>query len=447
MNDPFGELLLFSGATIGGLLIALLVTHLCLSSLAGYPGATYAICFAVVFILESVFRVREYADKSIDLQIIVKVASWMYIFAFAITRLPRYVESLVSLPQLAWLLFFGLALYSSSYSPSPAYSLAAIFSVVAFYLYFISLYSEYDEVAVLTSVTAAMATIAACSLIVYFAAPQLGRFSEWRDNVYTLGTRLSGIAGQPNAMGEICAFGLLVLIFCWREARDRLGSVLSWSFIIVLAVALVMSYSRSSISLVLMILAAKRLLHTRYLPWIAFCAMLGITCLLLLIPFSEQVMVALSRSGDAAEIETGTSRTQIWDTVTKLAEMKFWTGWGYGASVFILPHYSAYMKETAPHAHDLVLQIWLTMGALGVIVFVAAFLLQFIEAAIRRDGLSVLLLSFVIVNGLMEPGAFAGIASMPTVALAIAVARSCRRSTAIRSRRRWVTQFVGSAHT
>jgi hypothetical protein len=44
----------------------------------------------------------------------------------------------------------------------------------------------------------------------------------------------------------------------------------------------------------------------------------------------------------------------------------------------------------------------------------------------RRDALSVSLLGFLIINGLMEPGAFAGIANMSTVALALAVARGYR---------------------
>jgi O-antigen ligase len=431
MTDPLGELLLFIAAAAGGTLITLLLVYVGLNSLAGSRAATYGVCFASVFILEAVFRVREYADKSIDLQIIIKVLSWLYIFGFGLTRLPRYIGSLVSLPNAFWILFFGWALYSSSYSPNPAYSVVAIFSVIAFWLYFLSLLPDSDDVAVLLSLAAAAAAIAFCSLIVYFAVPQLGRMSEWHGNVYAVGTRLSGITGTPNAMGEVAAFGLLILFLCWRGARERLGRALSLSCALVLGLALIMSYSRMSMGAVLVILGLRRMMRTRYLPWVAFWLICGIVCLLLLLPYSEQVMIALSREGDAAEIETGTARLQIWDTVIKLAEMKFWTGWGYGSSVFILPHYSSYMRETPPHAHDILLQIWLTMGAIGVLLFVTAFVLQLVQASLRRDSVAVALLGFVAINGLMEPGAFAGIASIPTIALAIAIARSCRYLTAI----------------
>jgi hypothetical protein len=63
---------------------------------------------------------------------------------------------------------------------------------------------------------------------------------------------------------------------------------------------------------------------------------------------------------------------------------------------------------------------------------VIAFLAQVLYAALRRDALSISLLGLVIVNGLMEPGAFTGVANMSTVALAMAVARGYRRNVPIR---------------
>jgi len=75
MSDPLGELLLFGAATTGGMLIALLLTYVAFNSLSGSRAASLGVCAAGVFILESVFRVREYGDKSVDLQIMVKVVS------------------------------------------------------------------------------------------------------------------------------------------------------------------------------------------------------------------------------------------------------------------------------------------------------------------------------------------------------------------------------------
>ena len=424
MDNPIMQLV--AGSTAG--VVLTLATYTCLTSLFGNRAAVLVGCFVVVFLVESIFRVRQYSDKSIDLQIMLKIVSWCYIFLFAVLRIPKYIGALTSAPRIFWMILFAWALYSATYSLNPSYSAVAILSVIAFFLYFISLETETDDVTILLTVSSAIAAIAFVSLIVYFAVPQLGRMSEWQGGAYVVGHRLSGIVGTPNAMGETAALGLVLLAMKWREMEQRLNPTILSLFCLVCGVALIMSYSRTSIFSVLAILGANRVMRTRYLPWIIFLAIGALVCVLVLVPYSEQVMIALSRSGDASEIETGTARTQIWDTVSKLAEMKFWAGWGYASSVFLLPNYAAYMGEAPPHAHNIVLQLWLTVGMIGVIAFVIALLAQALYAAWHRDALSLALLGFVIINGAMEPGAFAGIANMATVALAMAAARGSRRN-------------------
>jgi exopolysaccharide production protein ExoQ len=429
VDDPI--VLMVVGSAI--VLFLTLAAYTCLASLVGDRAAVWIGCFVVVFLVESMFRVRQYADKSIDLQVVLKIVSWCYIFLFAVLRIPKYIGALTSAPRVFWMVFLAWALYTTVYSPNPSYSAVATFSMVAVILYFLALETEPDDLAAVLTVTSAIAAIAFVSIIVYFADPSLGRMSEWRDGAYLVGDRLSGIVGAPNAMGETTALGLVLLAMNWREIRGRLGPSIPLLFCGVCGVALVMSYSRTSMLSVAAILGINHLMRTRYLPWIALLAIGALVCILVLVPYSEQVMIAISRSGDASEIETGTTRAQIWDTVIKLADMRFWQGWGYASSVFILPNYAAYMGQTPPHAHNIVLQLWLTVGMIGVILFVIAFLAQVLYAAWRGDALSVSLLAFVIINGSMEPGAFAGIANMPTIALAMAVARGCRRNVSVRA--------------
>jgi O-antigen ligase len=296
------------------------------------------------------------------------------------------------------------------------------------FLYFMALGTVGDDTAVVVAVSSAVAAVSIVSIIVYFAAPQLGRMSEWQNGAYVIGRRLSGIAGDPNEMGEAAALGLLLTAIKWSDFKQRLGLLLSVTFCLSFVTALIMSGSRTSLASVVVILGMKRVMRTRYLPSVVLLVIAGVVCVLLLVPYSEQVMILLARSGEAAEIETGTARTQIWDTVIKLAETNFWSGWGYGSSVFVLPNYAAYMGEAPPHAHNIVLQVWFTTGMIGLVLFLIAFSAQALESALRRDTLAVSLLAFVIFNGLMEAGAFAGIASIPTVALAMAVARQRGRA-------------------
>jgi hypothetical protein len=422
MDDPV--VLLVGGSAAAFVLV--LAAYICVRSMLGDRTAIWIGCFMGIFLLDSIFRVRHFSDKSVDLQIIIKIASWCYIFLFALLRLPKYVGALTSAPGLFWTILLVWAFYTASYSPNPSYSAIAIFSVTAFFLYFLSLGAELDDVSVVLAVSSAIAAIAFISIIVYFANPSLGRMSEWRGDDYIVGTRLSGIVGTPNAMGEIAALGLVLLALNWREIGRRLGLLIPFLICLLCVSALIMSNSRTSMMSVAAILGINRMMRTRYLPWIVLLAIAALVGILVIVPYSEQVMIALSRSGDAAEIETGTARTPIWDTAIKLAETKFWFGWGYASSVFVLPSYAAYMGEAPPHAHNIVLQLWLTTGMIGVAAFVIAFLAQVLHAVSRRDALSVSLLGFLIINGLMEPGAFAGIANMSTVALALAVARGYR---------------------
>ncbi len=421
--NPIVQLLAGSAAAV----VLTLAAYACLTSLFGNRAAVLVVCFAVVFLVEAIFRVRQYSDKSIDLQIMLKIVSWCYILLFAVLRIPKYLGALTSVPRIFWMILFAWALYSATYSLNPSYSAVAILSVIAFFLYFMSLETEIDEVTIVLTVSSAIAALAFVSLIVYFAVPQLGRMSEWQGAAYVVGSRLSGIVGTPNAMGEIAALGLVLMATTWREMEQRLNPTILFLFALVCGVALIMSYSRTSMFSVFAILGISRLVRTRYLPWIILLAIGALVCVLVLVPYREQVMVAISRSGDASEIETGTARAQIWDTVIKLAEMKFWSGWGYASSVFLLPNYKAYMGEAPPHAHNIVLQLWLTVGMIGLVAFVIALVAQVLYAAWHRDALSLALLGFVIINGAMEPGAFAGIADMSTVALAMAVARGVRR--------------------
>ena len=141
------------------------------------------------------------------------------------------------------------------------------------------------------------------------------------------------------------------------------------------------------------------------------------------------------------EIETGTGRAQIWSLVIKLAQSNFWTGQGYASTVFILPDYSDYMSHAPPHAHNMWLQLWLTTGMIGVILFSLAFVSQTIRAILDKDGLSITFLAFVMLDGITEPSAFAGVAHLSTVVLLIAAARSIHGSSALPS---WTSTAASS---
>jgi O-antigen ligase len=426
LGDPVVALLAATAATA----CTIIFIYIGLGALAGNRTAIYIVVFLVIFLIDVIFRVRDYTDKSIDFQIILKVGTLCYAFLFALAWLPRYFSDLLKPAPLIWSAFFGWALYTTTYSPSPIYSLVSLFSVVSVFLFFIAVFGADEENGVLTTIVVTIATICCISLIVYVVAPGFGRLSEWRGNDFVVGTRLSGITGNPNAMGTIAAVALLILGLRWRDFNIQLGRKVCGALALPCGLALVLSHSRTSIASVILILTIRKVMQTGYRPFVILFFGTAFFAVLVMVPFIDQIMVLVSRSGNAAEIMTGTTRTQIWSMVSSLAEMRFWSGWGYASTIFVLPLYFDYMGESAPHAHNLFMQTWFCVGATGLILLVTALLLQIRQALYEKDSLSLGLIALVVFTGMMEPGAFAGMVNMATIALAIAVARGARHQTA-----------------
>lgn len=415
-------LIVFLAASAGalGLIVALYVVYL---ALIGRRWAVYALVAVVVFLLDAVFRTRDFEDKSVDFQIVLKLACWGLIFLIATIRFSRFYSSLFQPAQALWLAFFCWLCVSTLYAPSFIYSAAAVFSLAALYLFALSLSRDYDPDTVLAAAIAGIAAFCLVSIIVYFAVPSFGRLDEWAKGVRVVGNRMSGIAGTPNSMGRIAAFGLLILAFRWRAIVERLGFRLTAAGAIMMAVCLLVSNSRTSLALLIVIVGLSTIMTPQRLPYVLLGIAGAVLALLLILPYSNEIMVMLSRSGDASEITTGTSRSHIWEIVSQLAASKFWTGWGYGSSVFIIPTYAKSIGHTALHSHNIMLQLWFSVGMIGVLLFVAALAAQLHRAVRIGDGLTVAFIAFTMLNGITESSAFTGLANITTLSLVLAIGR------------------------
>ena len=401
----------------------------------GRPWAVMFLVFITIFLLDSIFRARPYADKSIDIQIILKAGSWGLIFLFSLMHLRRYAAVFFRPPHLLWLLFFSWMLATTPNSPNPVYTAMAVFSVVALYFAFLALHVDYDRDLVLTVVLASCLIVVALSLLAYVAMPSLGRLEEWQGEAHVQSHRLSGITGTPNGIGLISAWCVLLIAIHWQALRRYLyGSILFFGGMAAL-LALALSQSRTSIGILVVLTGITYTLRRRFTPYMLVGGAVVATIIAIFaINDSDHLFRLLSRSGNLVEIETGTGRAQIWSLVIKLAQSSFWTGRGYASTVFILPDYTDYTGHAPPHAHNMWLQIWLTTGMIGVILFSLAFVSQTVRATLDKDGLSLTFLSFIMLDGITESSAFTGVAHMSTVVLLIAAARSIGRSPGISSR-------------
>jgi O-antigen ligase len=313
----------------------------------------------------------------------------------------------------------------------------AALSILSFYIFFASLPSEVRNDDVLLAILAGIAFLAASSLALYVLVPSFARMHVWAGAQQVLSGRLSGLAGHPNTIGRLCCFGILVTVNQWSNL-NQFGRFAPLLVFALLALTLLLSNSRTSISITLVLLFVYLFARARNLPYILMLFAAAALAFLLLEPYAESLMRMLSRSGDAQEIATGTSRTHIWAVVKMLIAEKPVLGWGYGSSVFIMPQYARFMGHAAPHAHNMFLQLWLTTGLVGMVGFTVALTSRFAIALRNREAFTVVLLLFVVLNGLSESSAFGGVANITTVALCFAATSFTRGRFAetVRSRER-----------
>ncbi|MFN0194274.1 MAG: O-antigen ligase family protein [Aestuariivirga sp.] len=415
LNDPMSLALVFGLPLLA--VAAMVVWH----ALAGDKFALLIVLAGAIFMLDAVVRVRAYDDKAIDFQIMLKAGSWALLALLAMNGLGAALRSMFSTERLLWTLLFGYLLLTSLYAPSPVYSVVAAFSIVSFYLFFAGTLHRLPVEHVMIAILIGIAALAIGSLIVYFAVPSLGRMRIWSGNQQILSMRLSGLAGHANSIGRLCCLGIILLAVHWKQLRAfwRPAPLLT---LLLLATTLLLSNSRTSIAITVIVLAVYWFGKLRVMPYLLLAAAFAAVILVAVTPYSEQIMAMLSRSGDADEIMTGTSRTHIWAVANMLGSQRPWFGWGYGSSVFVMPAYQDLMGHAAPHAHNIFLQLWMTTGIVGVMLFVAALVSRFLLAVWRDERLVIALLLFVFFNGLTESSAFGGVANITSVVLCLAAA-------------------------
>jgi exopolysaccharide production protein ExoQ len=183
-----------------------------------------------------------------------------------------------------------------------------------------------------------------------------------------------GIFGNKNVLGR-CMVLSTVLFFL--RARMPSGRILSLAAAGLSMSLVVLSRSASAI----VVLSALLALIPMFILWssrnrlaiamlIIGVVVLGTVCLLL-VANSEVVLTALGKE------PTLTGRTELWEAVwSRILERPwlgygyeaFWTGW-QGASAAVL---EAVGWET-PHAHNGVLDLWLSLGFIGVATFAVSF--------------------------------------------------------------------------
>jgi O-antigen ligase len=382
--------------------------------------AMYTMIFVAVFMIDTTFRVRDYSDKGIDFQIALKIAIWITILVVSLIQAPRWLPQMLHPTNIPVLMFLGWLFFTATVSSIPEYSAVAAFSICAYILFCAAIFASLERADIFAVMVLSMTVLSAVSIVVYFTIPELGRFIYWLNEQRYTSARMSGIAGSANNMGRLAAFGLVLIILYAREFQRMHRWFVPISSLI-LGVALLMTNSRGCIAMVVALWAAVYLFRWRRLHLLVLCLSVLLLGGIVAIYAGDEGLKLMSRSGDIKEVTSITGRSTIWQAIPGLVETRPWTGHGYASSIVFLPLHEREVGFYAPHAHNLGLQLLLTTGWVGLILFCIALVTVGARLVYFADRTGLVMYAFVILNGITETSAFSTFANICTVAFAIAV--------------------------
>ena len=185
------------------------------------------------------------------------------------------------------------------------------------------------------------------------------------------GNAWSGIYSTKNEFGRIMA--LAAVVWALRLVTRHGRRALAWGALAFSTSMVVLSASRTGLVVVCVSLALVWLLSfIRRRP-----ALLGPTVGAVVVVASAAAIwlegraVPFLAKADAEETLHG--RVAIWSAVWRMIKQHFWLGYGEGAFWRGLQGPSASVWEqvggTPPHAHNGVLDLWLSLGLVGVVLF------------------------------------------------------------------------------
>lgn len=387
----------------------------------------YGVVFLASFMVDAVFRTRETFPKDVDFQNILKIGTWCIIAFVAAVHTRQWLGQMLLPSNVPVLMLLCWLLFTTTVSPIPAYTVTCAFSVCAYTVFYAYIFSRFDRVEIFAVMVLAILVFCVVSIVVYFAVPEFGRFVYWVNEQRYVSLRMAGIGGSANGMGRLAAFGLILIILYAKELR----AIHRWLVPVatpVLAISLILTNSRTSMGMVAALWAAIYLFRLRKL----YLALLGISVLvviaLVLIPAGDEAFKLISRSGDVSEVTSVTGRSTIWHAIPALVEARPWTGYGYASSITVLPEHAREVGFSAPHAHNVFLQLLLTTGWVGLSLFVLSLFTLSLRLLYNADRTALVMLAYVILNGLTESSAFSTLANICTVAFAIAVTLPSERS-------------------
>jgi O-antigen ligase len=393
------------GLVVGGSII--------IRAVQGSTTAIITYLVLVLFITDAQFRARGAGAIDTDWQSLLKFGLWIGAGVIGFAHMPPIRTVFSHVGSASWLGYIVIAMISSVYALTPAYSFAGAFSLLCFFVFAIALINKLSESQFLWTVVLTLAAFLAVGWVVYIANPAFGSSPFATYNGLEL--RFCGIAGQANNMGSVCAKYLGAIFLLWVSGRGRWYVFLP---LIALGIAsLVASDARTGMIAVVVAIAAATLARsTKSLIAAVLVAMTAVIGSLIFSFHLDALGSHFSRSGDPTEVFTLTGRTEIWDFVGEKIKEQPLFGWGYNASKVLLPQHVGFSNDLmVDTAHNMLLQSLLSVGFVGTFPIVIVMFCLFFDLLYRPYRLRDLFFVIIFISGISDTSALGTTPSILTL--------------------------------
>ncbi|MBE9043912.1 O-antigen ligase family protein [Pleurocapsales cyanobacterium LEGE 10410] len=345
--------------------------------------------------------------SSLDLSLNAKISLLIYFVTFILLamRWKKVLETLLSNKLL--LLFMAIICSSYFWSIDPdktfRYSVYAL-GTTGFGLYLATRYTLRQQMNLLCWTYGLLLIL---SFLFAIGIPQYGIMAGVHEGA------LRGVFTHKNLFGAFMAPGGVV--FFLNAVRGERYSWVYWGLLALNCAAIIMSRSATAIAtfaLMLILCLIYRVFRWRYEVMVS--AVLALT----LIGFVALIFVTGYIGSDSLFTSVGkdatlSGRTVIWQYVWDQIQLKPWLGYGLSAFWNGYDGPSGYvqfaMRVSVIYAHNGFLDIWLSLGLIGLVVFV----LSFLSATVQSLGLlrktntpegfwPLLFLTYVLLSNLTE---------------------------------------------
>jgi O-antigen ligase len=322
----------------------------------------------------------------------------------------------------AWATLFGLwAIITIPSSASPMFSAASVFALACVTVFAPAVLTQLGGQRTVETLLKGLLLFVCVNWFLYFAIPDLGQ------SVFDLadGELIYRFGNDAQQLGLQIAWALgFLLTLTLARLRSWRSALIPFA---VLVVTLPLTQSRTA---VLASATAVGIVLWQYMQaWQRLLAVFAAAILAagaLAIVATDGVTLdsdglarAISRSGEAEEIENFTGRDVLWQhALEKIWESPI-VGWGYGCSRFVMddPKFSFQPN----HAHNLFLNVALCMGIPGALLLLGMLGHQLIDAVRRPSIVPTIAVAILLVAGITEPLVFGPMPRSHTVILLIAL--------------------------